>query len=196
MGTFSRANILYFCFWFADSNIYAIELNTPIVNLKQYAFYGAWYREENSAGLLWFLEQVLPYLPQGNRYIVIGSGVPKAVLDTAKKYSEAIHFVGFVDNPYRLIASCCALIAPLFQGAGVKVKVLESLACGTPVIGTAIAFEGIDQDLLLNCVQCNTAHTFIQALSVNMCDDKHTQIRGNFLQHYPKLTMGEVLRRF
>jgi len=32
-----------------------------------------------------------------------------------------------------------ALISPLFTGAGIKVKVIEALACGIPVIGTDIA---------------------------------------------------------
>lgn len=179
---------------YLDAYIYRLELNVAMTHLKQYAFYGAWYREENSAGLLWFIEQVLPWIPQGSRFIVIGSGVPPTIHNAARIFAERIDFVGFVDNPYHLIASCQALIAPLFHGAGVKVKVLESLACGTPVIGTAIAFEGIAPHLLLDCVQCDTANAFIQAISINTYEDNHTQIRRHFLQHYPKLTMGQVLR--
>ena len=52
--------------------------------------------------------------------------------------------LGFVDNPYKIMSESLGLIAPLFHGAGIKVKVIESLACGTPVIGTEVAFEGID----------------------------------------------------
>lgn len=55
-----------------------------------------------------------------------------------------MEYLGFMDNPYVQIAKCQALIAPLFNGAGVKVKVIEALALGTPVIGTDIAFEGIE----------------------------------------------------
>ena len=36
-----------------------------------------------------------------------------------------------------------AVIVPLFQGAGIKVKVIDSFTVGTPVIGTELAFEGL-----------------------------------------------------
>jgi hypothetical protein len=36
------------------------------------------------------------------------------------------------------------LIIPLEKGAGVKIKVLQSLIYGVPCIGTKVAFEGID----------------------------------------------------
>lgn len=32
----------------------------------------------------------------------------------------------------------------MFHGAGIKVKVVEALALGTPVLGSAVAWEGID----------------------------------------------------
>ena len=52
--------------------------------------------------------------------------------------------MGFVENPYGYIAEAQGLIAPLFHGAGIKVKVVEALALGTPVLGSAVAWEGID----------------------------------------------------
>ena len=38
--------------------------------------------------------------------------------------------LGFVENPYGYIAEAQGLIAPLFHGAGIKVKVVEALALG------------------------------------------------------------------
>jgi glycosyltransferase involved in cell wall biosynthesis len=35
-------------------------------------------------------------------------------------------------------------VAPLRVGTGVRVKALEALAAGVPVVGTTVAFEGID----------------------------------------------------
>ena len=47
------------------------------------------------------------------------------------------------------------LIAPLYKGAGVKVKVIDALSSGTVVIGTNVAFEGIEDNvgnkLFINC---------------------------------------------
>lgn len=58
----------------------------------------------------------------------------------------AVSFIGFVENPILEIARCQALVAPLRRGAGVKVKVIDALSFGTKVIGTEIAFEGIDDN--------------------------------------------------
>ena len=44
------------------------------------------------------------------------------------------------------IAKCQAPIAPLHKGAGVKVKVIDALSSGTCVIGTEVAFEGIEDN--------------------------------------------------
>lgn len=51
--------------------------------------------------------------------------------------------MGFVDDSLDVLYKSSALIAPLFAGAGVKVKVIDAFTTGTPVIGTNIAFEGL-----------------------------------------------------
>lgn len=38
------------------------------------------------------------------------------------------------------------LIAPLYKDAGVKVKVIDALSSGTCVLGTDVAFEGIENN--------------------------------------------------
>lgn len=47
----------------------------------------------------------------------------------------------FFKNSYTNIAESQAFIAPIFQGARVKAKVTESLATGTSIIRTELAFE-------------------------------------------------------
>ena len=58
-----------------------------------------------------------------------------------------IKYLGFVDDPVLEISKCQALIAPLHKGAGVKVKVIDTLTSGTNVIGTNVAFEGIEDNI-------------------------------------------------
>ena len=42
-----------------------------------------------------------------------------------------------------LFRSCHAFAAPLTEGGGIKIKVLEALARGVPVVTTAVGAEGI-----------------------------------------------------
>ncbi len=114
---------------------------------NRFCFYGAWNRAENSAGLEWFLENVYPKLPSSAdfQFVVIGGGMSEQLKSKISVY-ENFKILGFVEAPVVEIAKCQALVAPLFKGAGVKVKVIDSLSSGTPVIGTEVAFEGIEDN--------------------------------------------------
>lgn len=114
---------------------------------NKFYFYGAWNRTENSAGLEWFLENVYPKFPASAdfQFVVIGGGMDERLKSKFSAYKN-FKILGFVENPVMEIAKCQALVVPLFKGAGVKVKVIDSLSFGTPVIGTEVAFEGIEDN--------------------------------------------------
>jgi glycosyltransferase involved in cell wall biosynthesis len=109
-----------------------------------FIFFGLWSRKENLDGLLWFIKEVLPLINRGFniKFMVIGGGLSEKI---RRKYLAPynIEYLGFVDRPLDIIYASQAVIAPLFTGAGVKVKVIDSFTTGTPVIGTDITFEGL-----------------------------------------------------
>ncbi len=126
-------------FYLKENTIIDCNLN---INDKLFCFYGAWNRKENTNGLKWFIMNVLPALPIDYRFIIIGGGLNIGLQKTIKNIDN-LKYVGYLSDPLLEIAKCQALIAPLFSGAGVKVKVIDSFSVGTPVIGTNITFEGI-----------------------------------------------------
>ena len=127
---------------------YIKEKITETTNV--FCFYGSWNRKENVKGLEWFFKNVYPDVSDTIQYIVIGGGIDGHLRSKLSAYKNCT-ILGFIENPVLEIARCQALIAPLFAGAGVKVKVIDALSSGTPVIGTDIAFEGID-DNSNNCL--------------------------------------------
>lgn len=116
----------------------------PRIIGEYFVFFAMWKRPDNYQGLSWFIENVLPYTYSAN-FKIIGASLPDNLVEQVNKIPN-VEYLGFVENPYEIIANAKALIAPLFQGAGVKVKVLDALVCGTPIIGTEVAFEGIYLD--------------------------------------------------
>lgn len=123
-----------------------------------FVMFGAWNRKENTDGLRWLIESVLP--KTANIHIkIIGQGLDTAMIEGCSN----VEYLGFVDNPYRIIASSQGLLAPIFSGAGVKVKVIEALATGTPIVGTEIAFEGIESSLG-QMFLCSTAQEWVDTL--------------------------------
>lgn len=178
--------------FYLDERIYETT-SSEIYQHNKFVFYGAWGRRENSSGLLWFITNVFPLLGSHCQFTVIGSGVSEEVLKASQAFGESIEFAGFVENPYELLAEAKALVAPLFEGAGVKVKVLESLACGTSVIGTNVSFEGIAPELLVHCRCCNSAAEFADVLNSYTRPDRHL-VQESFLKIYPSKTMGTAIR--
>jgi glycosyltransferase involved in cell wall biosynthesis len=115
------------------------------VNSNVFCFYGSWNRYENSEAIDWFIDNVYSKVTVPIKYLVIGGGMSDELKEKLSKYIN-FSLTGFVDDPVKVIASCQALIAPLHYGAGVKVKVVDALTSGTPVIGTNVAFEGLEED--------------------------------------------------
>lgn len=175
--------------FYIDKNIQNIDLDS--ISLKpHYCFYGAWNRSENSDGLLWFVDNVLPFCKSNITFKVIGGGMPIKIQQAIKSHGN-MDYVGFVDNPYLMLAESIALIAPLFKGAGVKVKVIETLAVGTPVIGTNIAFEGIDNikyagtKSAQKCIA--SAKEMIEIINhFDISIEEKKEIKNSFLSTYSK----------
>ena len=110
-------------------------------NERDILFFGAMSRPENYLSAIWFIENVMPALSDLNvRFIVMGGNPPEQLL--AYK-NDCVIITGFVDNPASYFASCLCFVAPLVLGAGIKVKVLEALSSGIPVLTNEIGIEGI-----------------------------------------------------
>lgn len=126
-----------------------------------FLFYGYWKRPENTEGLVWFFENVIPLCKEKHRFEIIGDGLD--VSQYKYLHAENISYLGFVEDPLGEILKAKAVVVPLFKGAGVKVKVVDSFTAGTPVVGTELAFEGLPHIEGL-CFQENSAQEFAAAL--------------------------------
>lgn len=115
------------------------------IHEKKFCLYGAWNRAENIESLTFFVDKILPELNKNVIIEIIGGGMKIKEQKLISTYAN-VRYLGFVDDPIQVISENQALIAPLHFGAGVKVKVIDALSSGTPVIGTDIAFEGIEDN--------------------------------------------------
>jgi glycosyltransferase involved in cell wall biosynthesis len=101
-----------------------------------------------------FLREVFPLIqterPQVKLFIT-GSldGVPVERLPVNKN----VIFTGYLDDIRPRVAQSWINVVPLREGGGTRLKILEALALGTPVVATHKGVEGLDlaagQDLLV-----------------------------------------------
>lgn len=87
------------------------------------------------------LDKIAMQLPDYN--FQIAGNVDKKLIRSIP--SPNIKFLGKIENPYKLYEKALIGIAPLISGSGTRIKILEYLNAGLPVITTNIGAEGLDK---------------------------------------------------
>jgi polysaccharide biosynthesis protein PslH len=120
-------------------NEYENHRATPVPN--QLIFSGSFRYSPNYEAMLWYIEKVHPQVLEEipDAHLVITGDHANMTLPCARNVS----LVGYVDNIKALTSSSCASVAPLLSGGGTRLKILEAMAMGTPVIATQKGKEGI-----------------------------------------------------
>lgn len=72
---------------------------------------------------------------------VIGKKKPGAADPT---YPGGVRDLGFVEDLHAFLGTCRAMVAPIKTGGGVRVKILDSMRMGLPVVGTTPAVGCLD----------------------------------------------------
>lgn len=111
----------------------------------------------NINGLNWFIENVLPNADV--KLTIVGHGMD--IIPFPK--SDKIEVYGFVDNLSSFYHKCDAVIAPIFEGSGMKTKTTEALMWGKYIIGTPEAFCGFDIDERQG-ISCTNKEDFMNAI--------------------------------
>jgi glycosyltransferase involved in cell wall biosynthesis len=134
--------------WTAPRWTRGINRTPATVHARELLFFANFGRPENAEAANWLLSKAWPEIRRAvpDATLVLGGAGSDGVPVPAGV--EGIRQAGFLDNPGELFEHCDLAIAPLSQGAGVKFKVLEALACGVTVVGTPIALEGVPRSAM------------------------------------------------
>lgn len=100
----------------------------------------------NVNAVLWFSQQVLPHIkaaiPQVKFYIV--GARPAQEIQQLAKHNANIVVTGFVDDLSVFLQRAGVAVAPMNAGSGQQFKVIEAMACGTPVVTTSKVLNSIE----------------------------------------------------
>lgn len=131
------------------------DLNKNYSKRRDILFFANFYHTPNLDGLRYFLETVwidFKKNDQISKFHIAGYGIHRTIKDELLKYQD-IKVLGHVENLDNIISNYLCTVAPLRYGAGIKGKVIKSIAQYTPVLGSEHAFEGINFDNSLSwCV--------------------------------------------
>jgi glycosyltransferase involved in cell wall biosynthesis len=116
------------------------------VDPPELIFLGRLNLPHNEDGICAFLRTAMSGLVHrcpGVRLRIIGRGATAAVLSLVAAYPQNVVLEGFIEDLEPVFARATASLAPLRIGGGIKIKILDALGRGVPVIATRHAVNGI-----------------------------------------------------
>ncbi len=96
----------------------------------------------NRDAMHWFVREIFPRVRArvpGATLTITGDPGPEPPPET-----EGVALAGRVPDVRPLLASSAVSLAPIRTGGGTRLKILEAMALGTPVVSTTKAAEGLD----------------------------------------------------
>jgi glycosyltransferase involved in cell wall biosynthesis len=107
-------------------------------------FTGALYTLPNRDGILWFCHEVFPLIkrerPDASLAVV---GLRPWPDIRALGEMDGVSVIPDVDDTSAYLAEARVAVVPLRIGSGTRLKVLEAMSSGRPVVGTSIGVEGL-----------------------------------------------------
>jgi glycosyltransferase involved in cell wall biosynthesis len=122
----------------------------PFAPMPRLCYVGTLNWHPNVQGLDWFIAEVWPLLRArlpGISLHIAGSGLP-AGRDGAPRVPPAwrvpgVEVLGYVPDLEPLYRSARTMVAPILSGSGVRIKLLEALRAGMPVVTTPQGAAGL-----------------------------------------------------
>lgn len=155
---------------------------------KTVLFIGALFMPNNIEALLWYLDFVHPFLVKEENYklIIVGStgDYTEDYFRKKFKYCSNIELFFNVKNLDLFYAQSTVFINPMFHGTGVKLKSINAIVNGLPLIATTIGAEGIglDEEMYF---EANTPTEFITSiLAVFNLSPAEKQLKVSAAQSY------------
>lgn len=126
-----------------DDEVFAV--GEPPPGREDVLFFGRLDYPPNDHGLRRFLDEVWPLVAAERpaaRLRVVGAGLG-GTASAAVSRSPRAEAVGMVPDILEELAGCSVVVVPIWQGGGTRLKVLEALGAGRPIVGTALGVSGI-----------------------------------------------------
>ncbi len=110
---------------------------------KKVAFIGSLEWIPNLDGVRWFLNETWPHILKAwpdAEFHLAGKGAPQEISGWKIK---GLKFHGTVHDAKEFITACDVFVVPLRSGSGMRLKILEAMSLGMPVVSTRSGAEGI-----------------------------------------------------
>jgi len=137
-------------------------------------FTGSYRDRANEDAMLWFLKTGWPVLKQREpraRLLIVGPEAT-AAMQAAAGRDDAVEITGYVDDLRPYLQRARVFVCPIRLGAGIRTKLLEAMACGVPVVSTALGVEGLPVQVGDNCFLADQPGMMVEYIHLLLQDDE------------------------
>jgi glycosyltransferase involved in cell wall biosynthesis len=116
----------------------------PVGRLASVLFVGNFMHRPNVDAALWLMRSIFPRIRRARpdaALVVAGAGPTDEIRSMA---GGPITVTGTVDSLVPFLDAAAVIVAPLRDGGGMRVKLLEALAAGKAVVASPLAAAGLD----------------------------------------------------
>jgi glycosyltransferase involved in cell wall biosynthesis len=129
------------------------------------------YWPPNIDGVRWFINEVFPIIREARSDVVfdiIGARPPQD-LERLNNKGYGVNVMGYIEEPSVYLERAAVMVVPLRAGGGMRVKILNALSQGLPIVTTKIGCEGIavksGNHLLVADSSCDFAQATLSLLN-------------------------------
>lgn len=133
-------------------------------NGLQYFHLGSMNWNPNIEAVNWLLEVVWPFAQKKNKKIQLSLAGRDLGNEFDYYSSSQIRIDGEVENAHEYLQNNGIMLVPLLSGGGMRVKIIEGMALGCPIITTSIGIEGIEAKNEKHVLIANTKDEFRKAI--------------------------------
>ena len=162
---------------------------------------GALTYSANLDAMRYFVRDILPQIravePRARLEI---TGRAPQVAQNELSDDNAVSFTGYVADVRPVVRAAAVCVVPLRQGGGTRLKILEAMALGTPVVSTAKGIEGLNVRDGEHLLVANTPDEFARATLLLLQDDElrmrlSANARVRVCAEYDWRVIGEMMER-
>jgi glycosyltransferase involved in cell wall biosynthesis len=127
-------------------------------------FTGALTYEPNRDAMTYFIREILPVVRNARpaATLKITGAVGNQSL-AASLGDGGVEFTGYLEDIRPALAGSAVAVVPLRKGAGTRLKILEAMALGTPVVSTTKGAEGLEVERGIHLLLADGPSEFAEA---------------------------------
>jgi glycosyltransferase involved in cell wall biosynthesis len=154
-----------------DTNTALFDRNTDKHKIRSLIFCASLTTKANIDGLNWFHQEIWPYVKKeisDVRLIVVGGGCDNPQVSLLHN-DKSVVFAGKVEDLKNHYHNTSISICPLRIGSGTRLKIVEAMSYGNPVVSTSLGCEGLGvvdgKNLVIRDSAQDFAHGIISLLA-------------------------------